>query len=101
MTPFSILLFLFVNLRKGSLCIVGFTMSKCLNCRVSLNLFSSVLRGVHNLKVDYGEIFFEKNGGYRGLLLCFSGQVTSFCRRGTVPSVKGGFRPKVTAAFND
>ena len=51
--------------------------------------------------MDYGGIFFEKNGGYRVYLLRFLSQVTSLCGHMIVSLVKGGFRPKVTYIFND
>ena len=101
MTSFSILLFLFKNLRTGSLCKVGFTTSNCLNSRVFLNLFSSVLRGVYNLRMDYGGIYFEKNDGYRGLLLCFNKSDCIFMWTGGYFFSEGGLQPKVTAIFND
>ena len=101
MTPFSILLFLFENLRTGSLCKVGFTTSNCLNSRVFLNLFLSVLRGVYNSKVDYGGIVLEKNGGYRGLLLRFYKSGCISLRTGDCFFSEGGLQPKVTTISND
>ena len=100
MILFSILLFLFRNLRTGSLCKVGFTTFNCLNSRVFLNLFLFCLDGGALQESIMVKLILEK--WWSSLVsTMFSRTELLLYRQGIISLVKGSFQPIVTAIFND